>query len=221
VSGPTIAMIHATPAAIGPAVAAFAEEFPAARPWHLMDDRLAGDADRAGRLTAPLRRRMLSLIAHSVDGGADGVLLTCSMYGSVTALARELWECPVAGSDEAMHEHVAEARFARIGLLASLESALPDSQGRLRATLERAGGAAEIVGAVAPGAAAAAHAGDQAGLLAALQAAAEPMAGEVDAILLCQYSLSGARAGLQAALAVPVGSPPHLAAASLQRRLAP
>lgn len=219
-SGPTIAMIHATPTAIGPAVGAFAEAFPAAQPWHLMDDRLAGDADRAGALTAPLRRRMLALIEYAVDGGADGVLLTCSMYGQVTTLARQLTERPVDGSDEAMLERVAADRPARIGLLASLASALPDSEERLRAVLEQAGVKAELLGALAPSAAEAARAGDQAALVDALLAAAASMAGRVDAVMLCQYSLAGARAGLEAALGVAVYSPPHLAAASFARRLA-
>ena len=48
--GPTVAMVHATPAAIAPAVAAFAECFPAAELWHLLDDRLVSDAEQAGGL---------------------------------------------------------------------------------------------------------------------------------------------------------------------------
>jgi hypothetical protein len=75
VSPPTLGVIHATPASIAPARAAFADRFPDARLWNLMDGRLAGDADREGRLTPALRRRMLSLIAHAIDGGADAVLL--------------------------------------------------------------------------------------------------------------------------------------------------
>jgi hypothetical protein len=145
--GPTLALVHATPAAMAPAVAAFGERFPEAGLWHLLDDRLVTDAERAGGLVPPLRRRMLSLIGHAVAGGADGVLC--------------------------------------------------------------------------PGAAAAATAGDGAALLASLRSAAKPLAGEVDLFLLGQYSLSPARAELQAALEVPVWSPPHVAADALRERLRP
>jgi hypothetical protein len=72
-----------------------------------------------------------------------------------------------------------------------------------------------------PGAAAAATAGDGAALLASLRSAAEPLAGEVDLFLLGQYSLTPARAELQAALEVPVWSPPHVAADVLRERLRP
>jgi hypothetical protein len=229
--GPTVALIHATPAAMAPAVAAFGERFPEAGLWHLLDDRLVSDAERAGGLVPPLRRRMLSLIGHAVAGGADGVLLTCSMYGPVARLAAQLWDRPVAGSDEAMYERVAAERPARVAVLGSLETAVADSADRLSGVLadggpaeaggRGAGPVTEVVGVLCPGAAAAASAGDGAALLASLRSAAEPLAGEVDLFLLGQYSLTPARAGLQAALGVPVWSPPHVAADVLARRLRP
>lgn len=229
--GPTVALIHATPAAMAPAVAAFGERFPQAGLWHLLDDRLVSDAERAGGLVPPLRRRMLSLIGHAVAGGADGVLLTCSMYGPVARLAAQLWDRPVTGSDEAMYERVAAERPARVAVLGSLETAVADSADRLRGALADGGPAeaggrgsglgTEVVGVLCPGAAAAASAGDGAALLASLRSAAEPLAGEVDLFLLGQYSLTPARAGLQAVLRVPVWSPPHVAADVLARRLRP
>lgn len=224
--GPTVAMVHATTAAIAPAVAAFTERFPEAGLWHLLDDRLVSDAEGAGGLVPPLRRRMLSLIGHAVAGGADGVLLTCSMYGPVARLATQLWDLPVAGSDEAMYARVAAERPARVAVLGSLETAVADSRERLRRTLADgagpgAGGGTEVVGVLCPGAAAAATAGDGAALLASLRSAAEPLAREVDLFLLGQYSLTPAQAGLEAALEVPVWSPPHVAADVLARRLRP
>jgi Asp/Glu/hydantoin racemase len=220
-TGPTVAMVHATPAAIAPAVAAFGERFPEAGLWHLLDDRLVSDAERAGGLVPPLRRRMLSLIGHAVAGGADGILLTCSMYGPVARIAGQLWDLPVAGSDEAMYDRVAAERPARVAVLGSLETAVADSAERLRRVLAGDGPVTEVVGVLCAGAAAAVMAGDGAALLASLRSAAAPLAGEVDLFLLGQYSLTPARAGLEAALGVPVWSPPHVAADVLARRLRP
>ena len=220
-NGPTVAMVHATPAAIAPAVAAFGERFPAAGLWHLLDDRLVADAERAGGLVPPLRRRMLSLIGHAVAGGADGVLLTCSMYGPVARLAGQLWDLPVAGSDEAMYDRVAAERPARVAVLGSLETAVADSTERLRRVLAGDGPATDVVGVLCPGAAAAAMAGDRHALLASLRSAAEPLAGKVDLFLLGQYSLTPATAELEAALGAPVWSPPHVAAEVMARRLRP
>lgn len=221
--GPTVALVHATPAAIAPAVTAFAECFAEAELWHLLDDRLVSDAERAGGLVPPLRRRMLSLIGHAVSGGADGVLLTCSMYGPVARLATQLWDRPVAGSDEAMYQRVVAERPARVAVLGSLEAAVADSGERLRQVLAEAGTdpGTEVLGVLCPGAAAAAMAGDDRALLASLRSAAEPLAGRVDVLLLGQYSLTGVHAALEAALGVPVWSPPHVAAELLRRRLRP
>jgi Asp/Glu/hydantoin racemase len=221
--GPTVAMVHATPAAIAPAVTAFADCFPEAELWHLLDDRLVSDAEQAGGLVPPLRRRMLSLIGHAVSGGADGVLLTCSMYGPVARLAIQLWDRPVAGSDEAMYQRVLAERPVRVAVLGSLETAVADSTERLRQALAEAGADAgtEVLGVLCPGAAAAAVAGDDEALLASLGSAAAPLAGKVDVLLLGQYSLTGVQAALEAAVGVPVWSPPHVAAELLRRRLRP
>ena len=48
------------------------------------------DADAAGGLTPALRDRMSTLIRYAVDGGADAVLLSCSMYGPVARRGRRL-----------------------------------------------------------------------------------------------------------------------------------
>jgi hypothetical protein len=216
VEAPTVAMIHATPAAIGPAVGAFAERFPEASPWHLLDDRLSDDADRAGGLTPALRRRMLSLIAHAVGGGADAVLLTCSMYGPVARVASTLWEPHIAASDQAMHEQIRAAAPRRLLLLASLESAAADAARRLAETL---GDATELTAVSCPGAAAAASSDDKAALLESLLSVAGPAVGDVDGFVLCQYSLTPSRAALEAAVSTPVFSPPHLAADALRARL--
>ena len=46
---PTVALIHATPAAMAPARDAFADRFPQARVWNLLDDLLISQARRRGR----------------------------------------------------------------------------------------------------------------------------------------------------------------------------
>lgn len=78
-----IALIETTTAATPPAIEAFDAEFPEATLWNVLDDRLIVEALEAGGLTAPLTERMSRLISYALDAGADGVLLTCSMYGPV------------------------------------------------------------------------------------------------------------------------------------------
>lgn len=204
----TVAFIHATQASIAPTVEAFGRDFPEARPWHLLDDRLATDADAAGGLTPALRQRMRSLIRHAMDGGAQAVQLCCSIYGPVAA---ESWHIPVLGSDEQMFREVAWSKPKRVGVLASMAASATDTVHRLT----EAAPDVDVVGVPALDALTT----DPDRRLAALEAAAKPHAGEVSMFVIAQYSLSPAQRALEEALGVPVLSPPVIAARELRRRL--
>jgi hypothetical protein len=212
-------MIHSTTAAMEPATDAFAERFPEARLWHLLDDRLIVEAEAAGGVVPRLRRRMLGLIGHAVTNGANGVLMTCSQYGPVADDAKTRWTAPVIGSDQAMLEHVAALRPVHVVVLASLESSAIDSAERLRVMLSGADAPTQVSGVFCPGAAAAVNRGDRAGLLPALVAGAAPYRDDADLFVIAQYSLTSVATELEAALATTVLSPTHLAAEGLRMRL--
>jgi anti-sigma-K factor RskA len=107
---PLIAAVHATSASILPLRAALADELPAAQLWNLIDDRLGPDADAlGGELSPQLRDRMLTLVRHGISGGADAVVIACSMYGEVRALAETLFTTPVFASDADMMAGVVRA----------------------------------------------------------------------------------------------------------------
>jgi aspartate/glutamate racemase len=134
-----VALIHATPLAIPPTRAAFEAEWPQATLWNLLDDRLMEDADAAGGLTDALHRRMATLIRHAVDGGARGVLLSCSMYGPVLTAEDLQRGVPMLGSDEAMYEEAARRTPRRVAVLGTTNSTATDSARRLRLALAAAG----------------------------------------------------------------------------------
>ncbi|MEV6472668.1 aspartate/glutamate racemase family protein [Streptomyces sp. NPDC051657] len=216
---PRIALISATPTAVAPAVAGLAEEFPAAEPWNLLDDRLLGDAPEDGPLPQALVDRMTRLIGHALAGGADGVLLTCSLYGSVTETVQT--PVPLLAPDSAAFEQalaLSEGR-GRVLVLASFEAAMRDSLTRFSAAAAAAGPATEPVGVVAPDAFAAARDGDLSTLHDALRDACLPLVTDADTVLLAQFSLAPAAASLSTALGVPVVSGPHAAAAALRTAL--
>ncbi|MET7395714.1 hypothetical protein ABZS66_19700 [Dactylosporangium sp. NPDC005572] len=215
-SAPTVALIHATPASMSPAHAAFSERFPDAKLWNLLDDRLITEADAAGGLTPGLRQRMAELIRYAVGGGADAVQLTCSMYGPVTRDAD--WAVPVYASDEAMFARIRADRPPRVAVLGPLATGVADTVTRLRDFLENP--AVHVDGVVVDGAAAAGRADDTARLRDLLVAAARRVAPGADLIVLGQYSVSPACAAVSAAVPVPVLSPPHLAADVLRDALA-
>ena len=219
---PTVALIHATPASMPPAHGAFAQRFPEARLWNLLDDRLIAEAEAAGGLTAPLRRRMWTLIDHAVDGGADGVLLSCSMYGPVVTDAAGAYRVPVLASDQALFEAVAaqvrDHGARRVAVLGPIRAGVDDTVARLRDRLDADGSVVAITGTVVDGVHQAA--GDPARLCRLVADEARWIASDADVIVLGQFSISPAQQAVQAAVGVPVLSPPHLAADALRDRLA-
>ncbi|MFJ4706043.1 aspartate/glutamate racemase family protein [Streptomyces anulatus] len=201
---PLVAMIHAVPAAHRIAHEAFTREFPQATVWNVLDDRLLDDARAAGGLTDALRRRMLRLIAHVMDSGAQALLLTCSSYGEVVDTARVLWDVPVLKSDESMFKAALLSPYRRIAVVASTPPAVPAAVAQLEALVPavRPGRPLDIVTVLSEEAAEAADAEAAARHLAdALRAAG---GADVDAVLLAQYSLAPAGDALAALLGVPV-----------------
>ncbi|MEU9748177.1 aspartate/glutamate racemase family protein [Streptomyces niveus] len=211
---PRIALISATPTAVAPAVAGLAEKFPEAEPWNLLDDRLLADAPQAGPLPPALVDRMGRLIDYALAGRADGVLLTCSLYGSVVEAVDT--PVPLLAPDTAAFEQALAPGFGRVLVLASLEAAEQDSVARFSAAATAAGSVTEPVGVVAPDALDAARRNDPSALLEALRTACLPHIADVDAVLLAQYSLAPAAAPLSTALGLPVVSGPHAAATALR-----
>ncbi|MDH2416098.1 hypothetical protein [Nocardioides sp. CER19] len=216
-TAPVVALIHATPASMPPVAAAFAQRFPDANLWHILDDRLDRDAAAAGGLNETLAARMDRLIQYAVDADADAVQLACSMFGPVASRASQ--PVPVLTSDQGAFDEVARLAPKRVLVLASLPPAAVDSTARLTASLTKVGQSPTIDSAIADDARAASLAGDHARLARSLVDAVgtvEP----VDVVMLAQYSLSPVAAAVSEQLGVPVLSGPHLAASKLARELA-
>ena len=155
---PRIALIHGTPAAIAPAVAGMTTVFPGAEVWNILDDKLLPDADAQGGLTPHLVDRMNRLIDLALADGAAGVLLTCSMYGSLAHATTA--DVPVLSPDEAAFETALAGNYGTILVVASFESALNDSVARFATFLQENGSATQVVGEPVPAAFVATKAGD-------------------------------------------------------------
>lgn len=200
-----------------PAARAFAEVFPAARPWQLLDDQLLPLAEAAGGLTPALHQRMQRLIQYALDGAADAVQLACSMYGPVAANFDQ--QVPVRASDQGMFEELATVGSGRLLVVGSLAPAVSDAVQRLIGFLDsqhRLGSSVEVVGTVLAGAADAVRAGELDRLAELLVAAVYEQPIEPAAVVIAQYSVAQAYQAAAGRLPVPLLSPPHLAARSLR-----
>lgn len=219
---PLIALVSATPAAIKPARDAFAETYPQATLWNILDDRLLQDAADRGGVTPDLSDRMARLIDHAVAEGAEGILLTCSLYGVVAHQAAERIGVPIFAPDDAAFAAALTGEYASILVLSSLDGPLEDSVQRFTTAATDAHVLVDVAGAIAEGAFDAANAGDTEALAAALRAgveAAVARTGRPDAVLLAQYSLAPAAEALAAATGLPVLAGPQRAARALRDKL--
>lgn len=212
---PRVALVSAVPAAIPPATQAFADEFPEAEVWNILDDRLLGDAGARGGLDHGLQARMQRLITHALDEDADAVLLTCSLYAPVAQQLARTASVPVLAPDESAFAQLARDGYGRVLVVASFPGAAEDSTRRLGAELTKAC-VPTVLDSFVADVKTAAEAGDQHALERALINQLIPLASSFDAVFLAQYSLAPASRALSTALGLPVITGPDSAA----RRLA-
>ncbi|TRW43149.1 aspartate/glutamate racemase family protein [Georgenia yuyongxinii] len=209
-----IGMLHATPLAQAPAARACREILPDAEQWHLLDERLLPDLKEDGALTPRLRRRFLRLLDVLLDGGADGVLVTCSSYSELADVAERYWDAPVVKPDAEMFRAVALSEPPALALVASTSTAFAPAEAQLAA---RPGTARTVIHRVLIDPAA----GESGEVLA--QAMHAPVTAALDqgstAVVLAQYSLGAAATPLSNRLGVPVHEGAGAAAEELRRRL--
>lgn len=212
-----IALISATPLAIAPAASAITTALPAATVWNLLDDRLLADAHDEGGITEPLAARMDGLIELALAGGADGVLLTCSQFGSRADRRDPASDgVTVLSADGPLFAEAVAAAPARVLLVASLESSASDSTARLQDAFAANGSSAQVHPVVVPAAAVPLAAAD---LVDALATAIADVDEPYDLIVLAQYSLAAAAAPLADRFGVTVLDGPAAAARSLTAAL--
>jgi Asp/Glu/hydantoin racemase len=187
---PRIALIHATPVAIEPIVAAFKRLWPAAGTTNLLEDSLSADLAAEGRLTDTMIGRFVTLARYARGCGADAILYTCSAFGPAIEAARASLDIPVLKPNEAMLEEALKAG-TRIGLIATFEPSIPALKAELDEMGRAKGVELKIETATVHGALAALHEGQPAEhdrLIAAAAARLE----DCQVLVLGQFSMASA-----------------------------
>lgn len=213
--GPRIALIHATPVSMEPARAAFAELWPAARITNLLDDSLSADLAAAGRLDERMIDRFRELAGYVTEDGAEAILFTCSAFGpAIEAVRRE--QCvPVLKPNEAAFEAALD-RGSRIAIVVTFGPSAPALQTELETAARARGARLELTVSIVPGAMEALAEGraeehDRA--VADAVAALPPQ----DAIVLGQFSMSGAHQRIRERTGQDVITTPRSAVERLRR----
>ncbi len=206
-----IALIHATRAAIGPIEAAFAELWPEASHWSLLDEGLTQEVDRQGGLTDDISDRFIGLAEYAAQQDIDGLLFTCTAFGPPVEACQQRFPFPTLKPNEAMLEHALKAGDT-IGLLATHPVTLPMLTEQLERMAEHP---ITVRPAMAEGAWAALHAGDNAAHDKAVVDAAIELS-DCDCIALAQFSMAPLADAIRAEIEIPILTAPHAAVLKLK-----
>lgn len=213
-----IVLIHATPVAVDPIKAAFAEGWAEAETVNILDDSLSLDRAREGELSERMRTRIGDLADYAVGIGADGILFTCSAFGSAIDAAASRHDLPVLKPNEAMFE-AAIAAGSNIAMIATFGPSQAGMEQEFRDEAERLGRDASLTTHLVEPAMAALKAGDATRHNDLVAAKAAELSG-FDAILLAHFSTSRAAPAVRAISATPVLTSPEAAVAKLKRLVA-
>ena len=220
---PRIALIHATPAAVDPIKAAFAQDWPEPDLVNLLDDSLSRDRALAADLTDDMYRRFDVLGRYALSFGADGILFTCSAFGPAIERVAAAHPIPVLKPNEAMFAE-ALAIGGKIGMLATFEPSIPSMAAEFEADAAtagapKAGNQVTLESVFVPGAMAALLAGKRDDHDALVAQAAAALA-HCNAIMLAQFSMAPAAGRLRERLpAMPVLTSPGAAVAAMKKRI--
>jgi Asp/Glu/hydantoin racemase len=217
-----IALIHGLDESVAPARAAFAQIWPEAFCFDLLDNSLAIDRQEKADLDTAMMDRFQTLGSYAAQssgksGRTSGILFTCSAFGPAIDAVKKSLPIPVLRPNES-----AFARALELGKNIGLVVTFPASLSMLRAELEAMAVARQQRIVIKPilvdGALRALKSGDG-------SAHDELVAKEcrhldsLDALVLGQFSLARAAAGLRRLLNIPVLTTPDCAVEALRARL--
>jgi Asp/Glu/hydantoin racemase len=211
-----VAIIHATRVAVAPIEATFGRLWPQAETVSILEESLSRDLDRAGEMTPDMFDR---LARFAQEGGAQGILFSCSAFGVAIEAVRATLDVPVLKPNETMLEEALEAG-GRLCLAATFQPSIPSIRKELVEMAKKRGDALEVDLCFVPGALEALHKGDPEAHD-ALIAEAVCGAPDCDVVILAQFSMARALPAVADRVGAKVLSSPDSAVRKLRELIHP
>lgn len=212
---PRIALIHATAVAVDPISDAFKTLWPDVDVVNILEDSLSVDRAKSAEISSEIMGRISGLGHYALNIGCDGVLFTCSAFGpAIEAFSLEA-AVPVLKPNEAMFE-TALMTGNRTGMIYTFEASRDSMEIEFRAAAENINPQGSITSVMAPGAMDALAKGDSETHNRLVAEAAQEL-GDVDAIILAQFSTSRAANAVRAKIDIPVLTSPDAAVHKMKR----
>ena len=214
-----IGLVHALYESMAPLEQVFAQRWPQAEIVHLYDGSLYADYRRHGEVTPQIDQRVASLIHHSAQTGAEGILFSGSLFGPAVETARRDLDIPVLTAYEAMIEAACRCGTHLVAL-ATVADTLVALQTELMRYAEVAGVSCSVRLQHVPGALEALQSGDRQEHDRRVANCAAQFV-DCDALLLAQHSMGPACRSIPAVPGRSVLTSPETAIAKLKHQLRP
>ncbi len=216
---PRISLIHATPLAVQPVNRAFADAWPEADIYNLLEDSLAPDLASSGQLTPEMTSRFERLALYAKDTGAEAILFTCSAFGpAIEAATKSVAPLLTLKPNEAMF-HEAISTYQRVGMVATFGPSLAPMAREFKQMTEDLQSAVTLETTLATGAMEQLALGNSDSHNQMIADAARRLA-HCDAIMLAQFSMAEAKPEITKFYDRPILTSPSSAIAALRRNLA-
>lgn len=219
---PRIALVHALAASVDPIATAFAQHWPAARTFNLLDDSLSRDREADGELTPGMTQRFLALARYAAQSGSAGdptaaILFTCSAFGPAIEAVKQDLSIPVLNPNQAAFD-AAVSLGPRIALIVTFPPSAESLRGELEALAESRGLSVNVQLQLAEGALECLH-HDDGERHDRLIAEAARRSVDCDVVVLGQFSMARAAETVAAATGAKVLTTPDAAVNALHALL--
>lgn len=217
-SKPRIALIHATSVSVEPVRAALDEGWPDAEAVNLLDDSLSTDRSASADLSPQLAKRIDDLAQYARRIGSNGILFTCSAFGSAIEKSARSLDIPVLKPNEAMFE-AALAQGNRVAMIYTFAPARDGMEDEFVEAASKTNPSATITSFLAAGAMDALRSGDAHTHNRVVAEKAAELS-DFDVIMLAHFSTSRAASAARMATRIPILTSPDAAVAKIRRLVA-
>ena len=104
----TIALVSSTINAVGPMTEYIRKTAPDVKVVNYLDGGMMAKVKQDGGINAETIKRFTDMIANAFSDGADGVIMTCTIFSPWAAAFTETWHKPVVPADIAMLDNAAK-----------------------------------------------------------------------------------------------------------------
>ncbi len=192
-----------------PVEIAFNALWPGIETVSLLDEALSIDRQKQDELSDHLESRILSLAEYAEGLGSNGILYTCSAFGTAIERAASNSNIPVLKPNEAMFER-AIAEGDDVVMLYTFEPAMAGMLVEFEEEVQRCGSQAKLRGIYVEDALQALKDGDAERHNQLIADKAKQIE-KADVILLAHFSMARALDSVESCTSIPVLSSPHTA----------